>query len=140
MSLDLTNLENAVEALQLATDQVANEQLRAQLGEPIFGIFRAGAIQCFEFTYELAWKFMKRWIETEVSPEGMEIIVRKELFRRAAEQGLIDDVEPWFGYHKLRNTTSHTYAEAAAVSVVERLPAFLRDVTFLLEALRARNA
>ncbi len=140
MSLDLSHLEKAVASFRIALPHAEDHELRAQLGDSVHDILRAGCIYFFGYTYELLWKFMKRWIETEVSPEGMEFVVRKELFRRAAEQGLIDDVEPWFGYHKLRNTTSHTYAEAAAMNVVEQLPAFLRDATFLLEALRARNA
>ena len=65
----------------------------------------AAAIQCFEFTYELAWKTMKRLL----NERGVEVNSPKTTFRAAAKEGWIDDPETWFVFQKARNMTSHTY-------------------------------
>ena len=59
---------------------------------------RAGVIQHFEFTYELSWKFIQRWLRLNASAEDAEPLTRRELFRTAARYGLIGDPQPWFRY------------------------------------------
>ena len=44
---------------------------------------RAAVIQHFEYTYELSWKMMKRFIELDEGREDS--LTRKGLFRRAGE-------------------------------------------------------
>ncbi len=62
---------------------------------------RDAVIKRFEYTYELAWKLMQRWISVNVSPELAETIyTQKELFRKGAQVGLIKDPLSWFEYHK----------------------------------------
>src|SRR3954471_15820241 len=99
MPLVLNSLKKAVESLEKAVTVYSAAADRAQLEKDVL---RAGVIQNFEFTYELSWKFMKRWLEENVSAtvDGM---TRKELFRLAAENKLIEDVEAWFRYHRSRN-------------------------------------
>ena len=77
-------------------------------------ILRDSVIQRFEYTYEIAWKMMKRWLEANLSASEVDGIVRRELFRIAAQQQLIQDPLEWFQYHQARNMTSHIYDEATA--------------------------
>ncbi|WP_425363367.1 HI0074 family nucleotidyltransferase substrate-binding subunit [Candidatus Tisiphia endosymbiont of Hybos culiciformis] len=66
---------------------------------------KAGAIQAFEYCYELAWKTMKRLLEVQ----GRNAYTPREVFREAAAAGLISDPAAWFDFIKIRNITVHTY-------------------------------
>ena len=99
---------------------------------------RAGLIQAFEFTYELCWKFMKRWLAYNVSPEAVRGITRKELFRLAAENLLITELTQWFGFHEARNRTTHIYDEAVAKEVHKSALAFLPYARDFLSRLEQR--
>lgn len=99
----------------------------------------SGVIQRFEFTYELAWKMIQRWIRMNVSLEAAEPLTRKDLFRIAARQSLITDPEQWFQYHIARNVSSHTYDESLAETVFETAVRFATDARMLLNELLKRN-
>jgi len=66
-------------------------------------------IQSFEFTYELAWKTMKDYLESE----GFDNIAgSKHIIRTAFQAGLIEDAESWLNAVQKRNIASHTYDES----------------------------
>jgi nucleotidyltransferase substrate binding protein (TIGR01987 family) len=138
MALDLEGLTKAVDSLEQAVG-VAQQEIRGAVTTPREDVIRAGVVQNFEFTYELCWKFMKRWLEDNADGATVDGLTRKELFRLAAENRLIDKVEPWFAYHRARNETVHTHDAGKAQSVYETALPFLKDARFLLESLRARN-
>lgn len=102
-------------------------------------VIKAGVIQNFEFTYELCWKFMKRWLETNLSPMIADGVTRRELFRLAAESRLIEDVQQWMRYHDARNQTAHIYDPQIAQDVYGTARGFAKDARKLLQALEARN-
>lgn len=97
-------------------------------------IIRDATIQRFEYTYEIAWKMIRRHL-TWMGVSEVEQMSRRELFREAAQAGLIGDVEAWFGYHLARNKTSHTYGEEAAAEVFEVARAFAPSARRLLDHL-----
>ena len=102
-------------------------------------VIKAGVIQNFEFTYELCWKLMKRWLEMNLSPGLMEGVTRKQLFRYAAENFLIEDFNAWLLYHELRKKTSHTYDQEVANEIFNNAGMFLKDAKKFLKALEVRN-
>ena len=51
---------------------------------------RDGVIQRFEYTFELSWKMIKRYLEI-YSLEKPDGFTNTELFRMGFEQGLIDE-------------------------------------------------
>ena len=92
MALDLSSLKKAVVSIEKALNVATPEKLAA-MTDDLREVIKAGIIQNFEFTYELCWKFMKRWLEMNISPTTADGVTRRELFRLAAENLLIDDVE-----------------------------------------------
>jgi len=139
MLLDLSSLRRAISSMErarnFADERLAHNNISIDEKE----VIQAGVIQNFEFTYELCWKFMKRWIELNLTPGLLDGATRKELFRNALEQKLISDFSIWVRYHEIRNTTSHTYNRDVAEEIYSVSKAFLADAIYLLSALEARN-
>lgn len=73
-----------------------------------------GLIQCFEYTYELAWNTLKDFFEDE--GEGG-ILGSRDAFRLAFKRGLIEDGKTWMEMIKSRVLTSHTYNEELAQAI-----------------------
>lgn len=140
MKLDLSSLRKAIESLEKTLKVAENKELAAGLDDDAKDAIRAGGIQNFEFTYELCWKFMRRWLGINVGSTYVDGVTRRELFRLSAENRLISDVEQWMEYHDARNETVHTYNEDTADDVFETSRIFLADAKKLLEALKERNA
>ncbi|NCA74578.1 MAG: nucleotidyltransferase [Gammaproteobacteria bacterium] len=139
MPLELESLRKAVRALNEVLLKSGDDEFMDALDEVARNAIRAGVIQYFEFTYELCWKFMKRWLETNVSPGIADGVARRELFRHAAEHRLISDVEQWMRYHYARNLASHTYEPDVAEDVYRVARIFAPDASLFLEALEERN-
>jgi nucleotidyltransferase substrate binding protein (TIGR01987 family) len=140
MPLILDSLQKAIAALQAAQTRSEDPVLMAGLDLTMQSVVQSGVIQHFEFTYELTWKFMRRQLESDIGRSAVEGVNRRDLFRIAAEQGLINDVEAWFGYHLARNETSHTYDASVAARVYATTLDFARDAAALLAVLESRNA
>ena len=140
MRLDLSSLHKAVDSLEKTVTVAEDKVLAAELDNDAKDAIRAGVIQNFEFTYELCWKFMRRWLKENADVEEAEYPrTRKELFRLAARFGLIKEPLSWFSYSDARNLTSHTYDEDKAESVYETAVGFMEDARYLLDRLQERN-
>ena len=89
---------------------------------------KAGVIQFFEMSFELAWKLMKDYLNFQ----GYDIKTPREAIKKGFELELIDDGKIWLEALTDRNLTVHTYDEAQAEEIYERI----RDRYFpLLESL-----
>jgi len=139
MPLDLTSLINSVNSLLEAVDVYHKAKSLQHDNTPVLKTLRAGVIQNFEITYEVAWKMMKRWLEKNVRDGLVSGKPQIELYRRAVEYGLISDVEDWMRFHRSRNRTSHVYGEALAVEVLAQAVLFCPFAETLLEHLKANN-
>lgn len=138
MALDLDSLRKATTSLERALSVAAPGRLK-EMPTDQQEVIKAGVIQSFEFTYELCWKFMKRWLETNISPMVADGVTRRELFRLAAENRLIEDVEQWMRYHDARNQTANIYDPAILQDVYAAAHRFSEDAARFLAALEARN-
>jgi len=139
MKLDLSSLRKAVESLQNTLEVADDKDFMSPLSYNQKDAIRAGVIQNFEFTYELCWKFMKRWLQVNLGSVYVEGVTRRQLFRLSAENKLINDVDRWMEYHDARNETSHTYDQAKAEDVSATAREFITDARKLLHAIEARN-
>ncbi len=139
MALDLSSLEKAVASLKNAVTVVRSSEADERFTDQVIVILKAGLIQNFEFTYELSWKMIQRWIRVNLSPEDAEPRTKKDLFRLAADRGLIADPLRWFEYAEVRNLTTHTYDQAKAERIIEAAIRFLVDAESLLAELSSRN-
>jgi len=87
-----------------------------------------GLIQCFEYTYELAWNSIKDLFEAQGE---VGIIGSRDAFRLAFKRGLIENGETWMEMIKSRVLTSHTYNEDVAEEIINKIvtqyyPEFIR--------------
>jgi nucleotidyltransferase substrate binding protein (TIGR01987 family) len=139
MSLELESLQKAINSLKAVLEKTDDEVLASKIDDITRYAIKAGAIQNFEFTYELCWKFMKRWLENTLGNTYVDGVSRRELYRIAAEHQLIKDVDQWMIYHKARNITSHTYNEDRAEEVFQIAKTFAVDAEKLLHQIEAHN-
>lgn len=96
---------------------------------------RDGAIQRFEYTFELAWKTSKRFL----AEQGIESLSPKSVIRDLAQQNLIEDADLWLRFLRARNETSHIYKEEIANRVFSELPFFLVACESLIETLETSS-
>ena len=124
--------------LVLTPFEKALELLESVLQVPKDAIVRDATIQRFEYTYELAWKMIKRHLDW-AGHAGTAALSKRELFREAANTKLITSADAWFDYHQARNETSHTYEETAADEVYEAARKFAPDARALLNELKKHH-
>jgi nucleotidyltransferase substrate binding protein (TIGR01987 family) len=121
--IDVSNLLKASKKFHEFSSHLENEQ------------YKAGAVQAFEYTYEVAWKTMKRLLETQ----GKNPYTPREIFREAAASGLISDPKIWFEFIKMRNLTVHTYDEKNIERIILAFDAFSASLHDLLKNIEKLN-
>ena len=101
---------------------------------------RDGLVQRYEFTYEQAHKVLKRYLEyASASPEQFDEMTFQDLIRTANEQGLLlGDWSNWRSFREMRGATSHAYDEEVALKVVQQIPRFLEEASYMRDRLRER--
>lgn len=74
-------------------------------------IYRAGIIQFFEMTLELAWKTLKDYLESQ------ELVVQspREAIQMAFQNEIIENGHTWIDALQKRNLMAHTYDESRAI-------------------------
>ena len=94
---------------------------------------RDSAIKRFEFTVELAWKCIQRFLREQ------KIVCRspKECLKEAFKFGLIEDDPRWIEMLEDRNLTAHTYDEKTAEDVYARLFNYFEPLKILKEKLNS---
>jgi len=98
-----------------------------------YTIYRDALMVRFNFTYELSFKTLKRFLKEQA---GINEPYANDVFRQAGNIGLIESVENWLEYKEHRNLTIHTYREEQAEETVALCKCFLADVQFLFAKLQ----
>ena len=135
-SLDLTPLRQSLSSLEDGLDVVRDLAWFQQQSDKVRHTLIAGVIQNFEFVYEISTKMMRRRLEMDaLNPSEVDFANFRDVLRIAAEKGLIDNVQDWFGYRQMRNITTHTYDHQKAQQVFQGTQAFMMDARRLLARL-----
>lgn len=98
---------------------------------PESDIVRDAVIQRFQFSFELIWKALKRYLERQ----GHECGGPRPTLKKAFAEGLIattDEADIWLKMLEDRNLTSHAYDEALANRIYRHI---VRDYASLLGAM-----
>lgn len=109
----------------------AVERLEQALSLPKDDIVRDSAIQRFEISFELCWKFLKAYLKEE---HNTVCTSPRTCFRAAFKNGVLDDDPFWIDLTVLRNYTMHTYSESLADYVYDCLPEAARRFRTVLSA------
>ena len=123
LAVKLSNFKNALQRLKEAAIEL--EQINAS------DVVRDGLIQRFEFTYELAWKTTKEYLEDigivdKLSP--------KAVIKEAYAQKIIVNEQNWLLMLQDRNMTSHVYKEEMAQEIAERIiGCYINELELLLK-------
>jgi nucleotidyltransferase substrate binding protein (TIGR01987 family) len=97
-----------------------------------------GLIQIFEFTFELAWKVLKDFLESQ----GYDDKTPRDVIKRGFQLEYIKDGEVWLDALDKRNLMTHTYDEVKAKEAVQLIKnkyfAIIRDfyMTFSAEIVK----
>ena len=75
---------------------------------------KAGTIQFFEMSFELAWNLVKDYLEEQ---GYVDIKSPRAALKKAFETGLIADGHSWMDLMVDRNLTAHTYDEQKATDM-----------------------
>ena len=76
-----------------------------------------GAIQRFEFTFELAWKLMREVLLYR----GKEVSSPRMAIKQSFKENFFEDGQGWIDMLDDRNLTSHTYKQDLANEIYERI-------------------
>jgi nucleotidyltransferase substrate binding protein (TIGR01987 family) len=90
------------------------------------------AAKRFEFTYEMAWKALKRVLDYL----GIDARAPRPVFKEAYAQGLLADEQVWLDMIEMRNLASHVYDEHEISRILVELERYLSAFDSLLSRLR----
>lgn len=82
--------------------------------EDLSELEQAGIIQFFEMTFELAWKVLKDYLESD----GYIVKSPREAIKQAFQNEIINDGHVWIDALAVRNLTVHTYDKNVASKFV----------------------
>ncbi len=78
---------------------------------------KEGLVQRFEYTFELAWKTLKDFLESK----GEEVKFSRDVLKRAFQTEIIKNGEVWLDMLQKRNLMAHTYNENHFQEVVQAI-------------------
>jgi nucleotidyltransferase substrate binding protein (TIGR01987 family) len=100
---------------------------------------KEGVVQRFEYTFELAWKTLKDYLEEDglvISP-----VTPRQVLKEAFSAKILSDGQVWINMLDNRNLLSHTYDFSVFEQAVQAIAAhYLPAMATLHEFLTRKNA
>jgi nucleotidyltransferase substrate binding protein (TIGR01987 family) len=138
MKLNLTSLKKAIyqleEAIKLSQSDLAKQNNVLALH------LRAASIQAFEFTYELTFKMIRRYLDMTEPSFNVDSLTFNQIVRLAIERNITSlEVLDWNEFRRDRSITSHTYDQNKAEQVYASIPRFLNESKYVCDELDKRT-
>jgi nucleotidyltransferase substrate binding protein (TIGR01987 family) len=112
----LYNFENALKKFSETVTQKEELFLKG------FGdIYLDVLVKRFEFTFEMSWKAIKRYLDFV----GTQCVNPRSCFTEAYAQGLIEEEDIWLDMIEQRNLSSHIYDEFEIAGIKEKADKYL---------------
>ena len=128
VELDIESLRQAAQSLQKAYEIY---QENSNNNQDLCDIIADSCVKRFEYTFETAWKTMKKYFKLQYSKKEEELTMNN-IFRFMEGYGFTTSRLKWKEYYVQRNNTSHEYNFEKARRLLVIIPEFLEEVTFLL--------
>lgn len=130
MELITESLEKALVTLRESWDEYKKDVSNT--------FIRDSVIQRFEYTFELSHKLLRRFLsEIESSRAEISEMFFNDIIRLGCKRGLLlNDLEVWDKYRRLRNLSSHNYDEFNAEDIIVIIPVFIEDIDYELKKIK----
>ena len=130
----MENIELDIESLRLAKTSL--EKVLAVYNEgnseqDLCDIYADSCVKRFEYTFETAWKVMKKYFKLQYS-KTEEDLTMNNIFRYMEAYGFTSSWLKWKEYYIQRNNTAHEYNFIKSRKLVSMIPDFINEVNFLL--------
>ena len=126
-------MDRLTQRLQLARRVLVTLQELTRIASPTL-VERDAAIQRFEYSTEACWKAAQSVLSTQF---GQALASPKSVIRASAQNALLTEADARLAMDLVddRNLTSHTYNEALAQAIWNRLPTHLSVLSRWMAAL-----
>ena len=124
----LYNFSNALKRFASAVDS-----RQSLIDEGFEDMYLDLIVKRFEFTFEMSWKTMKRYLDFL----GFEVKSPRASIKEAFSQDLIDDESIWLDMIEQRNITSHVYDEYQIEEIIDKVEAYKKAFLKLKEKLES---
>ena len=122
--MDVSNLSDCLNTLKECSD-FYNAAEEAKMKEFLGDAY----IQRFEYTLEIAWKTMKRYLKL-VRGKNEDDLTVNNIFRMMENYGFIRSWETWRKYYEYRNNTSHEYDQTKALELISKIAGFIEECEY----------
>ncbi len=113
----LHNFSNALEKYESAVKRY--EEFKS---EGFGDVYLDLIVKRFEFTYEMSWKALKRYLEFL----GFEVKNPRQTFKEGYAQQILEDENIWLDMIEQRNLSSHIYDEIEISEILDKKEEYLK--------------
>lgn len=117
---------NTLEICYIDYKEANNEKIKEYIKD--------SCIKRFEYSVEISWKLMKRFLKLKYGRSEQELTINN-IFRLMEGYGFITSWQDWKDYYSKRNDTSHEYNQEKAEEILNIIEKFIKDEKFLYEKL-----
>lgn len=133
LKIKYENLNKALSRLSDTLNKLTNKKYVIDYSE-----LRDSVIQRFEFSVDTFWKYLKAYLLYSLKIDVNEVNSPRSIFRESFNSNLFgkEDLSIFIDMIEDRNRTSHTYDEALAEEILERIPNYYQKIHSVFKTLK----